>query len=156
MQNSLGKSENRNYVFHMAIKFYEYKNCDTCRKAGKYLDSRGLSYERMRAFGLEYRALADLLEKKVGRKEFEERLTRDIRRYAKRQITYWRRNSDIRWISASSRRRIPILIRRWLKQAVRLGHEPSPSKQCKEFLSDFDTLLDIQHGRANRSCCDSS
>ena len=31
----------------MAIKFYEYKNCDTCRKAGKYLDARGVRYERI-------------------------------------------------------------------------------------------------------------
>lgn len=31
----------------MAIKFYEYKNCDTCRKAGKYLDSKGVRYERL-------------------------------------------------------------------------------------------------------------
>ncbi len=31
----------------MAIKFYEYKNCDTCRKAGKYLDSRGIAYVRV-------------------------------------------------------------------------------------------------------------
>ena len=77
----------------------------------------GLSFTRMRAFGLEYRALADLLKRKLSRRDFEKRLNHDISRYAKRQITYWRRNSDIRWVSSSSQQRIPRVIRRWLKQA---------------------------------------
>lgn len=29
----------------MSIKIYEFKNCDTCRKALKYLDSKKVSYE---------------------------------------------------------------------------------------------------------------
>ncbi|WCL49538.1 arsenate reductase family protein [Leptospira sp. GIMC2001] len=28
----------------MKLKFYEYKNCGTCRKASKYLDSKGIVY----------------------------------------------------------------------------------------------------------------
>jgi len=27
------------------LKFYAYKNCDTCRKARKYLDGKGIEYE---------------------------------------------------------------------------------------------------------------
>jgi arsenate reductase len=27
------------------LKFYAYKNCDTCRKAIKYLDRKGVGYE---------------------------------------------------------------------------------------------------------------
>jgi arsenate reductase len=27
------------------LKFYAYKNCDTCRKAKKYLDEKGAEYE---------------------------------------------------------------------------------------------------------------
>jgi len=27
------------------LKFYAYKNCDTCRKAKKYLDAKGVEYE---------------------------------------------------------------------------------------------------------------
>jgi len=27
------------------LKFYAYKNCDTCRKAIKYLDEKGVGYE---------------------------------------------------------------------------------------------------------------
>ena len=29
----------------MKLKFYAYKNCDTCRKAIKYLDGKGVEYE---------------------------------------------------------------------------------------------------------------
>lgn len=29
------------------LKVYEYANCDTCRKALKYLDQRGVKYERV-------------------------------------------------------------------------------------------------------------
>ena len=31
----------------MALKLYEYKNCNTCRKAKKFLDARGISYEQI-------------------------------------------------------------------------------------------------------------
>lgn len=29
----------------MSLKFYEYKNCDTCKKAKKFLDSKNIAYE---------------------------------------------------------------------------------------------------------------
>ena len=29
----------------MKLKVYIYKNCDTCRKAGKYLDNNGIKFE---------------------------------------------------------------------------------------------------------------
>ncbi len=31
----------------MVLKLYEYKNCNTCRKAKKFLDARGISYEEI-------------------------------------------------------------------------------------------------------------
>lgn len=31
----------------MKIKVYEYKNCSTCKKALKFLDSAGISYEKI-------------------------------------------------------------------------------------------------------------
>lgn len=70
------------------------------------LHAKGLWYKRMESFGLEYRALAHFLQGKISRKEFEEELFRDIRRYAKRQITYWRRNKDIHWFLPSNKQEI--------------------------------------------------
>lgn len=75
----------------------------------------GLSLKRMRAFGLEYRALADLLEHKVSRKDFAVRLNHDIRRYAKRQLTYWKRNKEIEWFPPSQNPAIERTVAKWLK-----------------------------------------
>jgi len=78
------------------------------------LHATGLSYKRMEALGLEYRSLARFLQGTITRTQMEEELARDIRRYAKKQLTYWKRNTDIRWIS-SPRANTPIAaIRRWL------------------------------------------
>ena len=52
----------------------------------------------MEQLGLEYRALARHLQGQISRSETVKQLNRDIRRYAKRQLTYWKRNRDIRWM----------------------------------------------------------
>ena len=65
------------------------------------LHAQGLSFARMRALGLEYRFLADLLQKKISREEFEAGLERAIWHYAKRQLRWFRRNKDIIWVANS-------------------------------------------------------
>jgi tRNA dimethylallyltransferase len=63
------------------------------------LHKNGLSYARMEALGLEYRFGSRLLRKLVTRREFEEQLTNEIMRYAKRQMTWFKRKSAIHWIT---------------------------------------------------------
>ncbi len=53
----------------------------------------------MEALGLEYRAMANLLRKKIEKKEFEVRLALDIWHYAKRQRTWFRRDKKIAWFN---------------------------------------------------------
>ncbi len=65
----------------------------------KRLHKGGLSYKRMEELGLEYRSLAELLQNKITKQEFETRLERAIWQYAKRQIRWFKRNTDIRWVS---------------------------------------------------------
>jgi tRNA dimethylallyltransferase len=65
----------------------------------KKLHAGGLSYKRMEQLGLEYRYLARFLQKKLSRQAMLSELEREIWLYARRQITYWRRNRDIKWIS---------------------------------------------------------
>ena len=65
----------------------------------KKLHAAGLSYKRMAALGLEYRSLARFLQKKISRQELEDELYTAIRRYARKQIGYWRRNRDVSWYS---------------------------------------------------------
>jgi tRNA dimethylallyltransferase len=64
----------------------------------KKLHAKGLSYKRMEELGLEYRYLARLLQNKITKKEFEEQLEREINRYAKRQMRWFKRNPDIHWV----------------------------------------------------------
>ena len=76
----------------------------------------GLTFRRMEQIGLEYGALARLLQKRVTRDEFEEELFRDIRRYAKKQLAYWKRNKAIVWFEAPSDIRIPKRVAAFLKK----------------------------------------
>ncbi len=65
----------------------------------KKLHKKGLSYKRMRELGLEYSRLADFLEGKITKKEMTEKLETEIYQYAKRQITYFKPDKSIVWIS---------------------------------------------------------
>lgn len=62
------------------------------------LHANGLSSERMRELGLEYGALADLLENKITKEEMVARLQTEIWQYAKRQMTWFKRDKNIVWI----------------------------------------------------------
>lgn len=81
----------------------------------KRLHADGLSFRRMDALGLEYRSLAKLLQKKISRAQCIEELDSAIRHYAKRQMTYWRRNKDIKWFSSGKSTAIEKSIRHWLR-----------------------------------------
>jgi tRNA dimethylallyltransferase len=63
------------------------------------LHKDGLSWKRMEALGLEYRFIARYLQKKLTRSEMETLLDTAIWQYARRQIAYWKRNKDIKWIA---------------------------------------------------------
>lgn len=65
----------------------------------KRLHAEGLSFERMHTLGLEYRALSEHLQGKRGYDEMIDELSRDIYRYAKRQMTWFKKNKDIKWFS---------------------------------------------------------
>lgn len=65
----------------------------------KKLLKRGVSRKRIKEFGFEYRAALDFLDKKTGRKELIDRLIKDTEDYARRQMTWWKRNSNIQWFT---------------------------------------------------------
>lgn len=65
----------------------------------KQLYTNGLSYERMEELGLEYRYLARYLGGKLTYDEMLRELEQEIRKYAKRQMTWFKRNKDIRWFA---------------------------------------------------------
>lgn len=63
------------------------------------LHADGLSYRRMEELGLEYRYLARYLQGTLPKDEMLAELESKIYQYAKRQMTYWKRNKEIRWHS---------------------------------------------------------
>lgn len=66
------------------------------------LHKAGVSYKRMDELGLEYRYLAQLLQNKLTQKEFEIELERAIQKYAKRQLTWFKRNYHIHWVGSKA------------------------------------------------------
>jgi tRNA dimethylallyltransferase len=68
----------------------------------KALRKNGLSYKRMENLGLEYRYLALYLKKKLSKEEIETQLYLAIRQYAKRQMTWFKRNRRITWYESAS------------------------------------------------------
>lgn len=78
------------------------------------LHTNGLSFERMRALGLEYRYLADLLEGILTESQFQEILATKIWQYARRQKAWFKRDSRIQWIRKSDTKDIDMMIKKFL------------------------------------------
>ena len=64
----------------------------------KNLIKNGVSYNRLRKFGLEYKWLSLYLQNKISYEEMKENLYRDIVRYSKRQMTWFKKNKEIKWL----------------------------------------------------------
>jgi tRNA dimethylallyltransferase len=79
-----------------------------------YLNKKGLSFERMRELGLEYRFLADYLENKISKKELTLKLQNEIWHYAKRQMTWFKRDKSIKWFDPKQAKDISKEIDLWL------------------------------------------
>ena len=63
------------------------------------LHEAGVAYEWMERIGLEYRWISRFLQNKIEEKEMREKLYFDIIHYAKRQMTWLKRNTEIIWLS---------------------------------------------------------
>ena len=67
------------------------------RIPGIIRETKKLPFKRAYELGLEYRYAALYLKKKINKKEMVEKLNTAIRQYAKRQITWFKRNKEIKW-----------------------------------------------------------
>ena len=67
------------------------------------LHKEGLSWQRMAELGLEYRCMALYLQKKITKEEMIENLKMEIFKYAKRQMTWFKRDEEIKWFDASKK-----------------------------------------------------
>lgn len=66
----------------------------------KRLKKEGVSSKRLEDFGLEYRFVNRYLENKISYKEMKEKLLKEIIKYAKRQMTWFKNKiQNIKWIN---------------------------------------------------------
>jgi tRNA dimethylallyltransferase len=65
------------------------------------LNKNGLSFERMDELGLEYRYIAMYLKNILSLEEMKEKLKTEIWHYAKRQLTWFKRDKRINWFEPS-------------------------------------------------------
>ncbi len=59
----------------------------------------GLTWKRLYDLGLEYRYISSFIRKKIDKKTMIEKLETEINHYAKRQMTWFKKNKDIHWVS---------------------------------------------------------
>lgn len=96
------------------------------REAKKLIKTKTINYKRMHELGLEYRYLALYLQNKVSKEEMVRKLYTEIRRYAKRQMTWFsakgrsaspgggkrhERNKKIRWFKPEEYKEIERYVR---------------------------------------------
>ncbi len=82
-------------------------------KEVKQLHRHGLSYKRLKSFGLEYKFVSLYLQKRLSYDKMFEQLFTAIKQYSKRQMTWWKKNKDIRWIK--NEQRIEKIVKNFLK-----------------------------------------
>ena len=67
-------------------------------KETEELHKNGLSWKRLEGLGLEYRYMAYFLQNKISREEMERQIKLVSFQYAKRQMTWFKRDQRIHWI----------------------------------------------------------
>jgi tRNA dimethylallyltransferase len=83
-------------------------------REAKRLHTQGLSFRRMEALGLEYRYEARYLQGNISKERMIDELERAIYHYAKRQITWFKRNKKIQWFEPRDRIRVEKIVKTFL------------------------------------------
>lgn len=72
----------------------------------KKLHREGLFWKRMEGLGLEYRFMAFYLQNKISKAEMLQKLNSEIYKYAKRQMTWFKRDKEIKWFQPTEHKKI--------------------------------------------------
>lgn len=67
-----------------------------------YLHDSGISYDRLQSFGMEYKWLSLYAQKLITKEECIDGINKDTMAYAKRQMTWFKKNPDIKWLDMSN------------------------------------------------------
>lgn len=82
------------------------------RIPGIIQETKKLPFKRAYELGLEYRYATLYLKKKLSKKEMVEKLYTAIRQYARRQMTWFKRNKEIKWFRPKEYRKIEKYVKR--------------------------------------------
>jgi tRNA dimethylallyltransferase len=75
-------------------------------KEAEKLHKEGLSWKRMNELGLEYKYLAQFLQKKINKNELVEKIKIANWHYARRQKTWFKKDKRIKWFNLDSIKKI--------------------------------------------------
>ena len=64
----------------------------------KKLHKQGLSWKRLEELGLEYKFVAQFLQNKINYQEMLDKIQKESEHFAKRQMTWFKRDKRIKWI----------------------------------------------------------
>lgn len=78
----------------------------------KKLHKNGLSWKRLEEFGLEYRFVAQYFQNKITHQQMLNKIQKESEHFAKRQITWFKRDRRIHWIK--NYKEVEKLIKRYL------------------------------------------
>ena len=78
------------------------------------LHQNGISYERMEEFGLEYRLMAEHMQGKINLAQLKERIENESMAYAKRQMTWFKRNKSMHWFDPKQQEQITAMVKKFM------------------------------------------
>lgn len=87
------------------------------------LRKSGLSWKKLESFGLEYRATAEFLQKKITREQMVENIIKEDWQYAKRQTMWFKRDTRVHWIK--TKQQAMSLTKKYLAKGSRKQKKPS-------------------------------
>lgn len=95
------------HVLRAELELRIHRRLQTRMRAGmlrevERLHRAGLSWKSLDSFGLEYRFLARLLKGHLTRTEALAQLEAAINAFAKRQMTWWKRDAEIQWVRTTA------------------------------------------------------
>ncbi len=80
------------------------------------LHAHGLTHERLDDFGLEYRYISRYLRGHISYEKMMEEIETKSRQYAKRQMTWLKRDNEIVWMEPGEGEKVQMIVRDFLEQ----------------------------------------
>ncbi len=80
------------------------------------LHTQGVSWKRLEDLGLEYRYIGRFLQGALSKQDMLSQLESEINKFAKRQMTWFKRNKEIVWMERADVGKARILIKEFLKE----------------------------------------